>query len=70
MKRALLVLCVVICAACGPKCLRGHKEPVWVPPYTQLMPMNVGEVHYFIPIYHSGHWGTRFVCDQLELEKE
>ena len=70
MKRTFLALCLLLCVGCGPKCLRGHNEPYWVKPWTELRSFHTGETTFFYPVFHEGHWSTRFVCDQLELEKE
>jgi hypothetical protein len=70
-----VALCVLLSAACEPKCLKSHTEPKWVPDGQRLQAAY--EFDYWQMKYRwvwrsvkvPAHWATVTVCDQYELEK-
>lgn len=72
MKYVAMGLLALALSDCGPKCLRGHNIPVWIPESYTMQCFSYGQnglCNFQMPVFEPGYWSTEFVCDQYEVEK-
>lgn len=63
--KILLVIFAALLSACGPKCIKSHKEPSRCGGYTQFI--YVGEI--MMPIAHPSYDCEKEICDLYEVKQ-
>lgn len=73
MRLILTLTLISTVTACGPKCLKGHEELVWVEKECYLRDIFAGHTDMgpvFIEECEPRHQEVKFLCDEYEVERE